>query len=614
MQSNLHKLVINTPKNPGVYILKNKNNTILYIGKAKNLKNRLSNYVGSSKNLSAKISHLIPQVVDLEFIITNDESDALLLESTLIKKFKPKYNAQLKDDKTYPYIKISLKEKFPQVYVTRKLTDDKAKYFGPFSSAKNLRQTLNLLKRIFPYRSCTKKITGHDAHPCLEYHIKQCLGPCIGKITEKEYKATIQDVINFLEGKTKKLLSTLSLEMKNHSSKLNFERAGQIRDQIKAIKTVTQEQQKRIISPNTPEMDLIGIAREKEQAIIELFFVRNGKLWGTDSISMFTNINDQPNEILTEFVKQFYVNHYVPKKIITQLPIDDSSTINKWINKTQVSTVKTPSNNTEKNLMQLLETNSIQALKLDILKSKLVKEKHTEGLEDIQEYLGLNELPKNIECYDISNFSGKEAVASLVVFKNGHPSKKDYRRFRIKTVIGINDYSMMQEVLHRRFSKFISKPNNTKNHLRKINTELLPDLILIDGGKGHLNASLEVLLQLGLSTNIASIAKKEELLYVPQIPEAIIFPKNSQGLFILQRLRDEAHRFAITYHRKLRSKEFLKSSLDSIPGIGPKRKLLLLKSFKNLDNIKKATIQEITSKTKINLTIVKQIKNHLKNP
>ena len=613
MQSNLHKLVINTPENPGVYILKNENNTILYIGKAKNLKNRLTNYLGSSKNLSAKISHLITQVVDLEFIITNDELEALLLESTLIKKFKPKYNAQLKDDKTYPYIKISLKENFPQVYVTRKLADDKAKYFGPFSSVKNLRQTLNLLKRIFPYRSCTKKITGNDAHPCLEYHINQCLGPCIGKTTEKEYKATIQDVIDFLEGKTKKLLSKLSLKMKNHSSQLNFERAGQIRDQIKAIKMVTQEEQQRIIYPNTPEMDLIGIARKKEQTIIELFFVRNGKLWGTDSISMFTNINDKPAEILTEFVKQFYLNHYVPKKIITQLPINDLSTISKWINKNQISTVKTPTNNTEKKLMRLLETNSIQALKLEILKSKLVKEKNTQALEELQEHLGLNELPKHIECYDISNFSGKEAVASLVVFKNGYPSKKDYRRFRIKTVIGINDYAMMQEVLYRRFSKFISKTNNKKNPLTKINPESLPDLILIDGGKGHLNAGLEVLLQLGLSTNIASIAKKEELLYVPQIPEAIIFPKNSEGLFILQRLRDEAHRFAITYHRKLRSKQFLKSNLDSIPGIGPKRKLLLFKSFENLDNIKKATIEEITSKTKINLKIVKQIKNHLIN-
>lgn len=615
------------PSKPGVYLFKNHQNKVLYVGKAARLKDRIRSYFSSSTNHPPKIPLMMSQVDDFEFIVTDSSAEALILENTLIKKYRPHYNARLKDDKTYPYIKIDLTEDFPQVYITRMLERDGATYFGPFATAKSIRKTLNLLKKLFPYRSCTKLITGRDKQPCLEYYINRCVAPCTGASSKDDYHKVIEQIILFMNGKTDPVLSELNEKMGAHSTNLEFERAAIIRDQIEAIEQVAREQQIKTEIAGTNDLDVIGLATNTSEACIQIFFIRLGKLVGRDTFTMDGIEGDNSELIMTQFVKQFYqTSPYIPSRILLQCTLREPSSIKEWLKliSGHTVTIGVPVKGGNRGLVQMAAENAAQSLSQLRMKrwetSKLVDQ----ALPVLQEELNLPNIPNRIECYDISNISGTNAVGSMVVFEKGVPKTKDYRRFKINEVDGINDYAMMQEMLNRRLRRLIGKDtsipkaqNSTDTHRKSIptkdkNWETAPDLIIIDGGKGHLSASLEVLLNLGIdNVPIASIAKENEWIFVPQSPEPIILPRNSQALYLVQRIRDEAHRFAITYHRQLRSKKTIISTIDIIRGIGPKRKKILLKRFGSIKGIREAPLEEITAVPGITHLLATSLKSKL---
>ena len=606
-----HRLRI-IPEKPGVYMMKDAREGVLYVGKASSLKNRVRSYFGSPTNLVPKIRRMVARVEDFEFIVTDTEAEALILECTLIKRFKPPYNARLKDDKTYPYIKIDLTEDFPQVYITRKAAQDDARYFGPFATAGSVRKTLDLLKKLFPYRSCTKVITGRDPRPCLEYHINRCVAPCTGNVNKEEYHDVVQQVIMFMEGKTDRVVDDIRRNMEDASENLEFERAAVLRDQIRSIQQVTEEQRIKVASIVGHDMDAIAMAEGQDQAWVEVFFIRQGKLIGRDHFIMEGTQDDSPGHVLEEFIKQFYQSApYIPPRLILQYPLEDGNLIQEWLKERRGGAVAVvrPQRGEQHKLIKMVAENAAQGLTQSQAKWLSNADAVQQAMAELQEELNLPNPPRRIECYDISNIQGTNAVGSMVTFQNGAPKPAHYRRFKIKAVEGINDYAMMQEVLRRRFKRMAglkSKINDKdKNEGQEEggappgseeNWDIIPDLVLIDGGKGHLSASLEVFLEMGIDfIPLASLAKENEWLFVPQTPEPIALPSNSQALYLVQRVRDEAHRFAITYHRKLRSKASVSSSIDLVSGIGPKRKRMLMRRFGSLKGIKDATIDDIAA-------------------
>ena len=615
-----HRLRV-TPEKPGVYLMKDVSDKIIYVGKASVLRNRLRSYFGSPAGLSTKIRRLVSQITDFEFIVTDTEAEALILENTLIKRYRPRFNARLKDDKTYPFLKIDLSEEFPRVYITRQVADDGARYFGPFASAGSVRQTMDLVKKLFPYRSCTKTITGNDPRPCLEYFINRCVAPCSGHSDKEEYERVIQQVIMFMEGDTESVTRELTAKMDDSSTKLEYERAAVLRDQIKSIERVAEDQRIKVDSNPVGDTDLIALAQGTDETWIEVFFVRHGKLIGRDHFFMEGTQDDPVGLILGQFIKQFYETSLViPPLLLIQHPLEEHQLIQDWLRDKRAGTVKItcPQRGPNRKLLDVVVENANQGLAQHRVKWLNNPDVISQAMVELQEYLSLASLPSRMECYDISHIQGTNVVGSMVVFQDGKPRTSHYRRFKIKTVDGVDDYASMQEMLRRRLKRLSDvRSKNVKNPddndvLITDGWSIAPDLVIIDGGKGHLSAALEVFLELGLDDiPLAALAKENEEIFVPHTSEPIILPRNSQSLYLVQRIRDEAHRFAITYHRNLRSKGSLRSSIDLVTGIGPKRKRMLLRRFGSIQGIKEAPIDEIAAVPGLTRSLALRLKQTL---
>ncbi len=580
--------VADFPEKPGVYIMKDKRNKIIYVGKAVSLKNRVRSYFQSSKNLPLKVVSMMSKVEDIEYIVTDSEVEALILECNLIKFNRPKYNILLRDDKQYPYIRITLNQPFPRIEVVRKIKKDRARYFGPYANAGAMREAIDVINKVFPIRNCKKDLSQIPLkeRPCLNYHIERCFAPCQGFIQEEDYDEMIKNIIMFLEGKQETLVKKLKDKMQNAADKLDFEKAAVLRNQIAALEKVLEKQ--KIVSTDMVDQDIIAMARDIETVCIQVFFIREGKLVEREPFILHNTDDVERREILTAFVKQFYNNaHFIPKEIIIAEDIDDKATIIEWLSRKRNSRVyiNVPKRGEKKKLAEMVAENA--RVYLDQIESKKEREilKNREALEELKQYLNLEAAPNRIEAFDISNTQGTESVASMVVFEGAQPKKEDYRKFKIKTVEGPNDFESMKEAVTRRFKRAL---------FRDAKFNELPDLLLIDGGKGQLKYVREALKELGLS-HIPTIALAEEFehIFAEGKDEPIILPENSEALYLVQRVRDEAHRFALSFHRTLRSKQNLRSVLEDIPGIGKARRLALLKKLGGLEGIRQASLEEL---------------------
>ena len=603
MKAQLEEQLKALPASPGVYLFKDDLGKVIYVGKAANISNRVKSYFGASGSLSSKIQQLVLKVNDLEFMVTDSEQEALILECNLIKKYHPRYNVRLKDDKTFPYLKIDISEDWPGVYITRRFKNDGARYFGPFASAGSVRKTLRLVKKIFPFRSCTRSIDGTDKRPCLDYYIHRCLGPCIGAVSKQEYREVINQVILFLQGKQELVLHELSSKMRASAQQLQFEKAALLRDQIRAIERVIEGQ--RIAIALKGEQDVIAMVQNEGQAYVEVFFIRNNKLIGRDHFIMEGIHDEKPGQIMASFVKQYYASaSYIPSVILLQYPVDEMSVLAEWLKERRGGKVKlqVPQRGAKKRLVNMVAENAAKGLLL--AKAKQINlETITSGLQELKDRLCLPRIPLRIEGYDISDIRGTLAVGSMVVLEKGLPKPSLYRRFRVKMVAGADDYAMIQEILRRRFKRGIAGEGSWA---------VMPDLILIDGGKGHLATALEARQELGVdSIPMASLAKENEDVFIPGKPAPVDIAKDSPALHILQRARDEAHRFAVSYHQKLRSKRGTASILDDIPGIGPKRKRALFKKFGSIEAVKEASINQLSQVERITPALAQRIKQYL---
>ena len=601
------------PTKPGVYLMKDEQDEVIYVGKSVNLRNRVRSYFQASASHSLKLHRLIYRIADFDFIVTDSEIEALILECTLIKEHRPRYNIRLKDDKRYPYIKITWQEDYPRIIVTRRMERDGARYFGPLTDVRAVHQTLDMLRRLFPYLTCKREITGQDKRACLYYHIGRCAGPCIGAISKDEYRALIKRICLFLEGKAEEIVADLQAQMTSAAEALDFERAATLRDQIRAVETVTKQQ--KIALAVGKDEDVIALARENDDACVQVFFIRQGKLIGREYFILDGTAEEDEAQIVASFVKQFYDEAaYVPMKIILPTNVEEGIVIESWLRSKRGSKVKlhVPQRGREKELVQMAAENAAETLASLRAQWMVDEGRSVEALAQLQEHLGLDEAPTRIEGYDISNIQGTAATGSMVVFVKGMTRKSDYRRFRIRTVEGADDYAMMQEVLRRRFKRAIEGKTEAEAKSGDVWT-ILPDLIIIDGGKGQLNAALEVLEEHGLKDEVAAIglAKKQEEIFLPDRSDPIVLPRDSQGLYLLQRIRVEAHRFAIGYHRKLRTKKSLASVLEEIPGIGPKRRQALLKHFGSIEAIRQASVEELAAAKGMTKKAAKMVRENL---
>ncbi len=593
------------PAKPGVYLMKDEKDNILYVGKAASLYHRVGSYFGSPEELSPKTWRMITQTADIDFYVTDSEQEALLLECSLIKKYRPRYNLRLKDDKSYPYLKISLNEDWPRACITRRVENDGARYFGPYASAGSLRITLALIRRLFPLRQCRESIIGKASRPCLEYHIQRCLGPCIGAVSNEEYRQLMRRVILFLEGKHETIVRELHARMALASENLEFEKAAILRDQIQAIERVTEEQK---IALAEGEADVIAFAQAGDQAYVLVFFIRRGKLIGREHFILTGTKDEESSQIMTSFVQQFYSSaSHIPKRILLQHPLKEMPLMTEWLEgrKGMRTEIRVPQRGSGKRLVDMVAENARQGLEQTRIKSLAAPDVLKGALEELQEVLSLPVLPQRVEGYDVSNIQGTSAVGSMVVFERGLPKKSAYRLFRIKSVAGANDYAMLQEVLRRRFRRASSES-------REGAWAAMPGLVLIDGGRGQLNSALEVMQGMGIGhIPCASIAKENEAIFLPRIAEPIMLPRQSLALYFVQRVRDEAHRFAVGYHHKVHRRRSFNSSLDDIPGIGPKRKRALLRRFGSIKRIREATIDELASVEGMTRFVAGKVKEHI---
>jgi len=597
-EERLHSL----PTQPGVYLLKDERGNVLYIGKASSLRHRVKSHFTHSFEFSPKHQKMLSRVADVDFFITDSDPEAIILECQLIKKYRPKYNVRLKDDKSYPYLKIDLMEEWPRVYITRRWGEDGGRYFGPYASAGSVRTTLDVIKKLFPFRSCSKKIQGKEKRACIEYDIRRCLGPCIRAVTPEEYKGMINRVILFLEGKDESIKQELTQRMEEAAERWEFEKAALLRDQLQAVERVTQRQK---LSPTFfGDLDAIALAQAHDLAYAQVFFIRQGKLLGKEAFALEGAQGEKPSSVITSFIKQFYASApNIPPLILLQHHIEDAL-IQKWLEARRKGEVKleVPAEGEKRELVNMVAKNALEGLEQYRIKQLTLPEALSSALEELEHRLCLPRLPHRVECYDISTIQGNWAVGSMVVFEGGRPKTAHYRRFKIKTVSGMDDYAMLKEVLKRRFKRG-----------EQVETPwgIIPDLILIDGGKGQLNAGLEAMRELAIEPiPIASIAKEREEIYVPDTPHPISLPPGS-ALYLLQRIRDEAHRFALSYHLKVRRKSTFISALDTIPGIGAKRKRALLRKFGSIERIKEATIEDLASTPGITSALAHRLKKQL---
>lgn len=571
------------PAEPGVYLMKDKFDNIIYVGKAKVLKNRVRQYFQSSKNHSSKVKSMVKNIDKFEYIITDSELEALILECNLIKKYKPKYNVLLRDDKTYPYIKVTTNEDFPRVLKVRKVIKDKAKYFGPYTNTTAVNDTLDIIKNTYPIRTCNvdiERAIKTNMRPCLNLHIKRCVGPCTGNITKEEYNKMIEEIILFLSGKEEKLIDILKEKMNKCAMDFNFEEAAIYRDKIKSLEDM-MEKQKIDTSTSDLNQDVIAMARAHDEACVQVFFVRNGKIVGREHFILEGVMDSTRESILGSFVKQFYMEQeYVPKEIIIEDEIEDSFILSEWLSskKGQKVIIRVPQKGEKKSLIEMVRKNAIEYLEKFSDMNKRKYEKSIGALEELKQILNLDNIPNRIESFDISNIQGVDSIGSMVVFTNGKKDKKEYRRYKIKTVIGPNDYDSMAEIVERRlkYGDF-------------------PDLMLLDGGKGQVSAVKKVLNKYNVEIPLWGMYKDDKHRTKGLISQEkeIELDRTSNLYRFVASIQEEVHNYAISYHRSLRNKSLTKSELDDIQGIGEKRKKALLNHFKDIEAIKKATFEEL---------------------
>ncbi len=587
---------------------------IIYVGKAVSLKNRVRQYFQSSKNHSPKVRIMVENIWDFEYIMTDSELEALILECNLIKEHRPKYNILLKDDKDYPYIKITMEEDYPRILLTRTVNKDKNLYFGPYGSTKVVRDTIDVIKKLFPIRTCKKNLNSikKGDRPCLYYHINQCQGPCQGNIDKEDYRKVIGDVCKFLDGKYGDLIDDLKHKMDAAAKNLNFEKAASLRDKISSIEKVMEKQ--KIISLDMLDQDVIAIALGETESIVQMFFIRSGKLTGSEQFILDSENVYNAKEILSSFLKQFYLTStFIPKEVLLQHEIEEALIIERWLTSKRGNRVyiKVPRKGNKKKIVDMALKNALEAL--EILKQKMTMERaRTIGaLEELAQILNLTYIPTRIEAFDISNTLGKDSVGSMVVFEKGKPVKSDYRRFRIRWIEGPDDYASIEQVIERRFKRGLkekAKLEFENKDPRKGKFSIMPDLILIDGGKGQLNAATGRLRKLNIDfIPTISLAEKSNEVYMIGMEEPVAFPQNSLSLQLLQRIRDEAHRFAITYHRSLRGKSNIRSILEDIPNIGPNRRRALLSHFKSIEAIRRSNLEELSKVEGMNLKAAQSI-------
>ncbi len=617
ISDHLKGILLNLPDKPGCYIMHDADGKIIYVGKAINLKNRVRSYFQDSVGTPFKTHQLVKRIADIETIVVGSELEALILEMNLIKEHRPFFNVRLKDDKRYPYIKITWHEAYPTVSVTRMMVNDGSRYFGPYTSVWAVNQTLDVLRHIFPYSTCAREITGQDERPCLYYELGLCAGPCIGAISQADYREMIDDLCQFLEGKTDSVTRRLERQMAEASEAMDYEKAARVRDQLQAIQRVIERQ--KIITDAEKDSDIIAMAREDGEACVQVFFVRNGKLIGREYFILEGTEEEANQAILEEFIKQFYSQAaHIPDHVLLPEEVEEARIIKEWLNtrrggeKVELSV---PKRGDARDLVRMASENAAETLRS--LKSRwdADKEKQRTALAELQEAVGLSKPLSRIECFDISNTQGTASVGSMVVFEQGVPSKRNYRRFNIRNVSGPDDFASMEEVLRRRFNHYLTAKEKEKEPGGKPDTGFghLPDLLIVDGGKGQLGRAVKILAEFGLNDQIqlAGLAKQEEELFLPGKSQSVRLEDRSQGLYLLQRIRDEAHRFAITAHRARRGKIGLTSRLESVKGLGPIRRKALIKEFGSIEGILKAKPEEIAGIKGISLDLAQAIQSQL---
>ena len=612
-----HQLKI-LPDKPGVYIMKNSLGEVIYVGKAKVLKNRVRQYFQNSKNHSEKVRAMVKNIAEFEYIVTDSEMEALILECNLIKKYSPRYNIALKDDKFYPFIKITTNEDFPRVYVTRNFAKDGNKYFGPYTNGTAVYEVMGLIKKLFPLRTCKKAIVegGEPTRACLNYHINLCKAPCAGYISKAEYWEMIDEIISILNGTDTSITKKLKVEMEKAAEELEFEKAAKIRDRILAIELISEKQ--KMFTVKEGDEDFIDLYTDEKDGCAQVFFVREGKVTGREHF-MIENISDDPvKEVISSFIASFYGGTaQIPKTIYVPEEIEDQELIEKFLTEKRGSKVwiKVPKKGDKKNLLDMVRNNA--KIMLDQFKEKMVEEKelNKSALTELADVLGLDSLPARIEAYDISNIQGVDSVGNMVVFENGKAKNSDYRRFKIKSVKGPNDYESMREILSRRFSHGLEEVNKIKERNLEYSKGkfcIFPDLIMMDGGKGQVNIALEVLKDFGIEIPVCGLVKdhKHRTRGIIFNNEEILIRRGSGLMNLITRIQDEVHRYAITYHRSLRDKRTLHSILEDIPRIGEKRRRNLLMKFGSIDNIKKASMEELLDTPGIDRRAAESIKQY----
>lgn len=642
MNEKIQSVLNSLPHKPGIYLMKDADGVILYVGKAISLYNRVRSYFQESTDLSPKNRHMVARIDDIEYVVVKNEVEALVLESNYIKQYRPKYNVLLRDDKSYPYIKVALTEDFPRVYRVRSFHRDGNRYFGPYTNSSAVDATLDLLNKLFAFRTCRYDASAWAApaggepppgwkqkllpRPCTQYYIHRCIAPCVGYADRAAYAAVIKQVILFLEGKHDEVVKTLQAQMETAAENLNFEEAARLRDRIRAVEQIL-EKQRVIHTEGQDDQDVMAFASGEDETCAMVFFFRSGKLIGREFFILQGTRDSSPGEIMTSFLQQFYESApHIPQEVITEAEPDDRDMIQAWLRekRERAVTISTPKRGEKLRLVEMVRQNAQEVLEQQRIKWLTDSQKTRMALEELQDALNLAVPPRRIECYDISNTQGTNSVGAMVVFEAGRPKVSEYRRFKIKTVEGPNDFASHQEVLRRRFRGLGAaqgSPVVTAGDVDAVDAAgpheadhdadqaeqtgadngpihhewALPDLIIIDGGKGQLSAAMEVLQELHIDIPTVGLAKENEEIFTPGSPDPIMLPRSSQGLYMVQRIRDEAHRFGITYHRKLRSDRTFKSILDEIPGIGPKRKQALMKHYGSVRAMSAASVEDLAA-------------------
>jgi excinuclease ABC subunit C len=615
----LQGILATLPAKPGCYLYRNAAGNVIYVGKAVNLRNRVRSYFHADASHDGKTRRLVREIANIEWILVGSELEALILEMNLIKKHRPKYNVRLKDDKRYPYIKIHWAEPFPKVTVTRQMLDDGSRYFGPYTSAWAVYQTLDVLRRIFPYLTCDRVITGQDKRACLYHDIKLCTAPCIGAIDQAGYRQMISDLMTFLGGHSEEIVTRLQNEMQKASDEMRFEKAAALRDQLKAVQSII-ERQKVVFATDYLDSDVLAMARSDGEACVQIFFIRGGKLIGREYFILEGTEDTADAEVITEFVKQFYTEAAtIPQQVMLPHEIEEAKIIGQWLRSKrggEKTEFLVPKDGQPRELVQMAAENATETLSALRAQWQADTHKQEQALTELQQAFSLAAPPNRIECYDVSNTQGTAIVGAMVVFEQGVPGKSLYRKFNIESVVGApDDFASMEEMLTRRFRRWQSAQETASQPGSKPDASFsfLPDLMIIDGGKGQLGRAVGVLEKFGLfgKVPVVGLAKQQEEIFFPNKPESLMLPRHSQGLYLLQRIRDEAHRYGITAHRRKRSKLGMASQLDAIPGIGPTRRKALLKHFDSVDKIREAPLEDLAAVPGMNRSAAEAIKSYL---